>query len=766
MDPEALLNLTFSPQLESALAEVLPSDDPLDAADFDPVAYMNAKFPTEESLGSIDAFCDELDARSKSLNEEILQTVRAQTSAGSSARKDLENGKQSVAELFVKVREIKGKAEQSEQMVHEICRDIKSLDYAKRHLTTTITALKRLQMLVTAVEQLVVMSRERMYAEAANLLEAVTQLLGHFSEYTHIDKVRELSDKVADVRTSLRTQVFDDFNKLSAEDGTPQIGGATFETLTGACAVVDALGPAVRKEMIAWFSNWQFAPYKHTFQPYGECGSLEKTELRYAWFRKLLQAYDDTFAPLFPPSWHVALGVTRDFCTISKAHLDEILDQSRGSLDVALLTHSLQKTVEFEKEMDVRFAAAGDGEGGASSSAPAAAPAAARAKPTLVGAVSRSFDAYMSIYVSLEDKQLDEALGKSLEGEGWTVGSTGRVDDRVFNSSKELFLALKRSFKRGTALQMGNVLIELHVVWAKHLRNYARRVLERLPPMTQPADASAPPQCNLDGGAQQLVCAVINTCEYCSKTTAQLADSIAAKVDDGLKEKVDLETPQEHFQGVITAGMKVLVAALETRVANGFTAMRAVKWETMEEVGEDASPFMAEIVGACREMMPQLGETLNPLYVRFFCDKFVKAFVPRLIGNIYRCKRIGEVGAQQMQIDVGTLRQTLLDLPTLGQAAAANPYTKLVASEMAVAEHILKLVTTPEELLEATVDETRAAGVAVDFEKILVLKGLKAADWTGAEKARDAAAAAAAAATEGGKKIKEAMAAKLRGMGA
>ena len=215
MDPEALLNLTFSPQLESALAEVLPSDDPLDAADFDPVAYMNAKFPTEESLGST-TFCDELDARSKSLNEEILQTVRAQTSAGSSARKDLENGKQSVAELFVKVREIKGKAEQSEQMVHEICRDIKSLDYAKRHLTTTITALKRLQMLVTAVEQLVVMSRERMYAEAANLLEAVTQLLGHFAEYTHIDKVR--AERQGRRRAPLRTRVFDDFNKLSAED--------------------------------------------------------------------------------------------------------------------------------------------------------------------------------------------------------------------------------------------------------------------------------------------------------------------------------------------------------------------------------------------------------------------------------------------------------------------------------------------------------------------------------------------------------------------
>ena len=75
----------------------------------------------------------------KELDEDILRCVRDQTSAGSSARKDIESGKQSVVELFVKVRDIKTKAEQSEAMVHEICRDIKSLDYAKRHLTLTIT---------------------------------------------------------------------------------------------------------------------------------------------------------------------------------------------------------------------------------------------------------------------------------------------------------------------------------------------------------------------------------------------------------------------------------------------------------------------------------------------------------------------------------------------------------------------------------------------------------------------------------------------------
>lgn len=36
-------------------------------------------------------------------------------------------------------------------MVQEICRDIRKLDYAKTHLTHTITALRRLAMLVNAV---------------------------------------------------------------------------------------------------------------------------------------------------------------------------------------------------------------------------------------------------------------------------------------------------------------------------------------------------------------------------------------------------------------------------------------------------------------------------------------------------------------------------------------------------------------------------------------------------------------------------------------
>ena len=66
-------------------------------------------------------------------------------------RQDLGAAKAAIEELFGKIGEIRRKAEASEVMVQEICRDIRKLDYAKTHLTHTITALRRLAMLVNAV---------------------------------------------------------------------------------------------------------------------------------------------------------------------------------------------------------------------------------------------------------------------------------------------------------------------------------------------------------------------------------------------------------------------------------------------------------------------------------------------------------------------------------------------------------------------------------------------------------------------------------------
>ena len=67
---------------------------------------------------------------------------------------DIAEAQVAIKELFEKIYDIKAKASQSERMVQEICADIKKLDCAKTHLQSTITSLKRLQMLITAVGQL------------------------------------------------------------------------------------------------------------------------------------------------------------------------------------------------------------------------------------------------------------------------------------------------------------------------------------------------------------------------------------------------------------------------------------------------------------------------------------------------------------------------------------------------------------------------------------------------------------------------------------
>ena len=74
-----------------------------------------------------------------------------------SEAQDITDAQVAIRELFEKINDIKTKASQSERMVQEICADIKKLDCAKNHLQSTITSLKRLQMLITAVSQLEVL---------------------------------------------------------------------------------------------------------------------------------------------------------------------------------------------------------------------------------------------------------------------------------------------------------------------------------------------------------------------------------------------------------------------------------------------------------------------------------------------------------------------------------------------------------------------------------------------------------------------------------
>jgi vacuolar protein sorting-associated protein 53 len=133
---------------------VFPSQDPLDKADFNPVDYINSLFPTEQSLSNIEDVIGNFHSKIRLLDSEIQTCIRSQSGVSVDGAAALDEAQRAISQLFVRIKEIRAKAEKSEHTVREITRDIKQLDCAKRNLTSAITTLNHLHFLVFGVDQL------------------------------------------------------------------------------------------------------------------------------------------------------------------------------------------------------------------------------------------------------------------------------------------------------------------------------------------------------------------------------------------------------------------------------------------------------------------------------------------------------------------------------------------------------------------------------------------------------------------------------------
>ena len=203
MDGELAQNL--SARCEGAIARILGAEaGAFDGPSFSAVAHINATFPDEASFANLDATIADLDAEIAALDGSIRETVREQSCAGATAGRDVAEAKDSIGDLAGKIAEIKRKADASEAMVQEICRDIRQLDVAKKNLTGTINVLARLKTLSGAVDDLKANSSRRDYEKAAPVFEAAISMFAHFTEYRDVPKVSELATAVEKIRDELR----------------------------------------------------------------------------------------------------------------------------------------------------------------------------------------------------------------------------------------------------------------------------------------------------------------------------------------------------------------------------------------------------------------------------------------------------------------------------------------------------------------------------------------------------------------------------------
>lgn len=767
---EAVLQLT--PDVQLAIEQVFPSQDPLDRADFNAVEYINTLFPTEQSLANIDEVVNKIRLKIRRLDDNIRTVVRGQTNVGQDGRQALEEAQKAIQQLFGKIKDIKDKAEKSEQMVKEITRDIKQLDHAKRHLTTSITTLNHLHMLAGGVDSLEAMTRRRQYGEVANLLQGVMNVLEHFHKYMGIPQIRQLSERVKAAQTELGQQILADFEEAFPSQGTKRPGGPS-NVLRDACLVANILDPRIKQDIIKKFIKQHLSEYLVLFQENQDVAWLDKIDRRYAWIKRQLVDYEEKYGRMFPREWYMTERIAVEFCHITRTELGKIMRTRAKEIEVKLLLFAIQRTTNFEGFLAKRFSGCTltDGTLQKKLESPLAStnpfledePASEmedlaiekgdldqRKKPKAPdnpfhGIVSKCFEPHLYVYIESQDKNLGELIDRfvaDFKAQGPPKPNTDE-GGAVLPSCADLFVYYKKCMVQCSQLSTGEPMIALTTIFQKYLREYAWKILSGNLPKTTSSSGGLTISSLLkekEGSEAAkftveelcLICSILSTAEYCLATTQQLEEKLKEKVDVSLTERINLTGEMDTFSTVISSSIQLLVQDLDAACDPALTAMSKMQWQNVEHVG-DQSPYVTSVILHIKQNVPIIRDNLASTrkYFTQFCIKFANSFIPKFITHLFKCKPISMVGAEQLLLDTHSLKMVLLDLPSIGSQVvrkAPASYTKIVVKGMTRAEMILKVVMAPHEPSVVFVDNYIKLLTDCNtetFQKILDMKGLK-----------------------------------------
>ena len=680
------------------------------ADDYDPIEHLNTIFSHPTTLSSVSQTYQVLQDYQDDLDDEIdaLEDEHAHSHADCIQR--MEASKAELAELFTRIESVRERALQTERNITEMTADIKQLDNTKKNLTLSMTALKRLQMLTTAYEQLKALIKTKQYRECAQLLQAVIQLMAHFKSYRSIDQIAALSRNVADLQRELLEQVCEDFEITFSKDEVGQKRGMLHE----ACLVVDALGDSARSRLVTWYCNTQLRQYRQIFKGDQEAGSLDNIDRRYSWFKKTLKAYDDEHAAIFPTHWRVNEIMANVFAEGTRDDYKGILSRTTRSgqtLDVKLLLSCLQQTLDFEHGLERKFSTTSrtsiDTVGSGTDT------------PVFGQPISDAFEPYLSLWVEAQDKDLS-AMIPQYRSRPPKPPDEDFSSQHVISSSTELFNFYRLSLAQCAKLSTADPLLELSRVFGRYLDQYAQQVL--LFYISEKPTGGTPSRIP----TVEDVILVLNTADYCYNTTNSLEEKIKSRIDDNLRESVDLQSQADSFMGIASAAVRGLVRRVEVDLEPSWREMRNMAWGRIESC-ENQSAYIAGLRTRIKE---RCGEILNLLhkqqYARAFADNLVELLANNYIANIVQCKPISEGGAEQMLLDTHEIRTTL------SQILPGNPppalFIKRVSNALGRIEPLLKTLqvrpSPPEALVQAYLIHIADLS-ETNFKKILELKGIR-----------------------------------------
>lgn len=753
---------------EIAVSEVLsvmfPSDDPLDAADFDVTQFINAMFPNEQSMTNLDEVIYEMTDKIDNLEGEVSNLIREGHQDGQKSEQMLNEAQCDLKQLVNSISTIKSRAEESERMVSEITRDIRQLDQAKRNLTASITTLNHLHIVLGGVENLEKATAARDYGLVATLLPGVSNVIEHLETFKDtVDEIETVTKRMEKIRGDLASCVTKDFKQAFSISSKAPLD---IENVKSACQVADCLDDTVRNDVITSFIESRLSEYNLLFDSSQEVAWFDKIDRRFAWAKKALMDIEGRFGQIFPASWEISERVAVSFCKLTVSMITTVLEQRHQELDVKLLLFAIQRSRVFEEQLAKRYKGITltghepdrpdstnpfeEGFGSESGSHSELSESKldeklARKESPFSRMITCAFSDYLSIYVTAQDRSLSELVNRFVTD--FAIESSQRCE--VLPSCADLFVYYKKCLVQCSQLSTGQPLLNLSKIFATHLRNYGTKVMMyNLPNNQKVTNQSALSQVTallkdeqatrLSRQELALTCLLLNSSDYCIDTISALEDKLIEKASPEYKNQIDFSPEKDLFSEVIKTCISLLVQDTEAACGPALQALLKTNWAAFDHVA-DQSAYVTAILKHLGEQVPLIRDLLSMArkYFTQFCIKFASCFIGRFTSTLCKCKPISTIPAQQLLIDTQVLHSALLGLPSTGSSITRKPpisYTKTVSTKMFHAENILKVAMSdhndPAQFIQNF--KTLLPDADADtFKKIIDMKDLRRSESTG-----------------------------------
>jgi len=687
----------------------------------------------------------------KEWDKEIKEKIKIQAYENEQIKEELTN--RDIMQLVNKFESIKTRAEESEEKVKTICSEIKSHDNAKKNILTSISALKNLIMLITAIEQLRAFCIEKKYKEASDLILATEELWNYFKEYENIKEIIDLRQERDHLWNQLRIQLNEEFRMF--DKGSPP------EQLFEGCFAIDALGEQAVNEVRSWFCSFILESYKEAFriEEDNESSKFENTERRFAWLKRTLKDYSNRFESIFPDEWNLKPMLAYEFWKITKLHLDQILSNHHGEIDITIMIKVLQKTLEFENylhrrfllnkkekfdervytegdkvEFDVgdadqireKYAKTGtfannkgfDFDKNVADQSKKKARIEGRTRISahiyrFKGWISECFEPYLQGYSETEELKITEVIDGAC--------AQDQLEDAeypFYSSSLSMFAEIKKSISRWTSFSNTKTFLDLQTSFKNVFRYYIKTIKRYAPVLSQTNQTQL-----LKEDDELKLAYIVNTWEYCNTILPALDDHIKNEIEESYKDKVDLESSQELFRVLINQVIQCLLTSVETKILDQLNSMLKMNWNNFNSVNDNLE-CIKNVTKILKSITKILSPKMNSTYYSYFLNKLLPSIPKYFLDTIYKIKKCNEESSQQFMLDLLELKSSVLDI-LKGTSSVSKNLEKFVKKNVSQAESRVKVLGVPKDQIWEVYNRWVTDGdkSIEDFEKLVKIRG-------------------------------------------